>query len=268
MRLGVIGCGVVGSAVVHGFSEKGVDDIAVYDPIVYPESQLSDVLGADIVFVCVPTPTSKTSYAQDTNILVVTLDALEANKYKGIVAIKSTTLPENIARFAKEYKNLRLVTNPEFLTAEKAKEDFLHQSFVVVGGNAAACRDAVGRLYKKYWPAAVIHTTNLPEAMLIKYIINCMLATRVTLMNEIYIAHKESDMEIDWEKVIAGVSCDYRSGRSHMSVPGPDGKLGYGGMCFPKEVRAMLTFVEHGDVSGLHLLRSVDLQNNLIRGEE
>ena len=77
---------------------------------------------------------------------------------------------------------------------------------------------------------------------------NCFFATKVSLLNEYYRLAKELD--IDWETAMHGFAADGRVGDSHMHVPGPDGKLGFGGACFPKDINA---FIELGNENNLNM---------------
>ena len=77
---------------------------------------------------------------------------------------------------------------------------------------------------------------------MIKYMSNCFFATKISFMNEMYQIAEKSD--VDWEQAISGFVTDGRIGHSHLNVPGPDGKLGFGGVCFPKDIQAMIHYAE------------------------
>jgi len=84
--------------------------------------------------------------------------------------------------------------------------------------------------------------TNFETAELIKYMNNCFFATKVSFLNEMYqIAEK---CGANWEEAVEGFVRDGRIGHSHMNVPGPDGKFGFGGSCFPKDIQAMINFAQ------------------------
>ena len=74
------------------------------------------------------------------------------------------------------------------------------------------------------------------EAEMSKYVRNCFLATKVSFFNEIYTICQASN--INYDNMIEGVKCDHRIGDSHCQVPGSDGKYGFGGTCFPKDLNA------------------------------
>ena len=71
---------------------------------------------------------------------------------------------------------------------------------------------------------------------------NCFFATKVSFMNEMYQIAEKCD--VDWETAIEGFVMDGRVGHSHLSIPGPDGKFGFGGSCFPKDIQAVINFAE------------------------
>jgi UDP-glucose 6-dehydrogenase len=107
--------------------------------------------------------------------------------------------------------------------------------------------------------------TNYETAELIKYMNNCFFATKVSFLNEMYqIADK---CGADWDMAVEGFVRDGRVGHSHMNVPGPDGKFGFGGSCFPKDIQAMINFAESLDIEPSVLLGAWD-KNLDVRPEE
>ena len=77
---------------------------------------------------------------------------------------------------------------------------------------------------------------------MINYMNNCFFATKVSFMNEMYKVAEKSN--VDWEQAVSGFVTDGRIGHTHLDVPGPDGKFGFGGSCFPKDIRAMIKHAE------------------------
>lgn len=259
--IGVIGLGVVGDAVREGFERKGLE-VGKYDPYKLPGSVIEDVTSADVVFVCVPTPTLP-ARGQDLRALQDALGRLEDAKYQGVVAVKSTTLPENLQALAKEH-DVRIVANPEFLRANSAKRDFFEQAFIVLGGDPLDV-EALSRLYTEHWPYAKQFRLSLVEAMVVKYAINCGLASRVLLMNQIVQSHDMANIPLDWSKVVEAVSADPRTGSSHMDVPGHDGP-GIAGACFPKDMSALGDFMRR--TIGRNLCLEGMAYNRCIRQEQ
>jgi len=81
------------------------------------------------------------------------------------------------------------------------------------------------------------------SAEYVKYMNNTFFATKVSLMNEFY--RLSQHLKVDWEKALYGFASDGRIGDSHLHVPGPDGKLGFGGTCFPKDINALITLANY-----------------------
>jgi len=125
--------------------------------------------------------------------------------------------------------------------------------------------EKVGDLYRsRFGESQPVIETNWETAELIKYMSNCFFTTKISYMNEMYqIANK---CEADWEVVLDGFFRDGRVGHSHMNVPGPDGKFGFGGSCFPKDIQAIIHF---GESLGLNMstLKGVWKTNLEVRPE-
>ena len=94
---------------------------------------------------------------------------------------------------------------------------------------------------------------------------NCFLATKVSFMNEMNLLAKEVDA--DWDKALIGFQMDERVGKSHNNVPGPDGKLGFGGSCFPKDMQALMHFANDLGIN-LHTLSGAWKTNLKVRNEK
>ena len=97
---------------------------------------------------------------------------------------------------------------------------------------------------------------------MVKYFLNCFLATKVSFANEMYqICDK---LGIDYDKVIEYAKYDDRLGKSHLNVPGPDGDFGYGGHCFPKDVKALIEVAMSYDMNPTMLIATNE-KNNEVR---
>ena len=84
--------------------------------------------------------------------------------------------------------------------------------------------------------------TDSTTSEFVKYMLNCFFSAKLSFMNEMY--QIANSFGVNWEDAVVGLVSDSRIGDSHVSVPGPDGKLGYGGHCFPKDINAMIKFAE------------------------
>ena len=233
-RIIIVGHGFVGKAVDYGFTHPHVDKTIV-DPI-YGTDITTTVIGMPTaIFVCVPTP-MKDDGEIDTAILdYVMLDLLSRVSLDDTtIVIKSTVTPAVM----KKYDINGVVYNPEFLTERSANEQFIDPPFHILGGHISdTC--AIEELYTDYSlcnPTKTFHMS-MEEASFVKYSINSFLALKVTFFNQLYDAVGETDA--NFSKIINAVGSDPRIGHSHTKVPGFDGKQGFGGACFPKDISAL-----------------------------
>ena len=251
MKIGIVGNGFVGSSVAFGFSpQTGCDaTVKIYDKDESKSTHsLSDVLNtSDYIFVSVPTP-SNPDGSISLKIIYDVFDEIEFlnNRTDNVILLRSTIVPGTTRQLKKRYPKLNIVFNPEFLTERSAKFDFINQSRFILGGNKRNT-DKVALLFKERFGESIpVIQTNYETAELIKYMNNCYFATKVSFLNEMYqIANK---CGANWDDAVEGFVRDGRVGHSHMNVPGPDGKFGFGGSCFPKDLQAMINFAESLDI--------------------
>ena len=265
LKLGIIGKGFVGGSVAHGF-DRNVEQIIV-DPQ-HSETTLKECVkqNPQIIFICVPTPQSESGDV-DVSISKTVLAEINKFRYKGIVVIKSTISPNHLTKFTEDYK-LRIVYNPEFLTEANANWDFCNPSMQILGGNWDDC-EAVEKAYVHHTSVKIVPTfkTDIITASLLKYTINSFLATKVTFMNELHVLHASSGAESSWEQFTDMLQRDPRIGDTHLQVPGPDGKFGFGGHCFPKDTSAFVYYSEEQNTL-LNLLEKAININDQIRGDD
>lgn len=233
-KVGVIGNGFVGEAISFAFSS--VAEMYVYD--VDPSRCLSDlesVHNCDFVFVCVPTP----MYNDGSQDLSYVESTFEKASDKPIYILKSTILPGTTEKLSIQYPNYKIIFSPEFLTERTAKLDMLTQSRIILGGELSLTEKAK-TLFNQRFKIKNIIQTDSKTAELTKYMNNTFFATKVSIMNEFKLLSDK--IGANWDDALKGFVSDGRIGDSHLNVPGHDGKLGYGGTCFPKDVNALLSF--------------------------
>jgi len=271
-KIGIIGRGFVGSAVAHGFSEStGYQaEIKVFDkdPLKSTHSLEELVTSSEIVFISVPTPSN-----QDGSInLDILSDCLgeindiasQLDSCDGIYLIRSTVVPGTTRSFQEKFPKLKLVFNPEFLTERSANFDFISQSRFILGGSDENTK-VVSELYRDRFGISVsIIITDYESAELTKYVCNTFFATKVSFLNEMRVLSDK--VNANWSDVMEGFLRDGRIGHSHSQVPGPDGKLGFGGSCFPKDVQALIQFAEGLDID-LSVLKGAWKTNIKVRPE-
>tara|TARA_Y100000592_G_C5458948_1_gene312933 strand:+ start:1069 stop:1902 length:834 start_codon:yes stop_codon:yes gene_type:complete len=246
-NIGVIGQGFVGTAVRVGF--EGVFNVHTYD--ISKESTCSTLKElcekSKVIFICVPTPMDQDGRC-NTSIVENVLQDLNHLSKGHIAVIKSTIPPGTTERLSLEYKNLSIVFNPEFLTEANFIEDFKNQDRIIVGGPRPATT-IVKNLYRKRFPSTPILKTGSKTAEMVKYFCNCFLATKVSFANEMRQICEQKN--IDYDKVVEYSLYDNRIGKTHLSTPGPDGKYGFGGSCFPKDVNAIIKVMTDCNINPL-----------------
>jgi len=256
-NIGIVGRGFVGSAVEYGFSDKRKYQLFINDK---DESKslhsLEDVVVySDFIFLSVPTPSNEDgsidlSYVETAlqEMSEITSDIQENMVLlDNIILLRSTVTPGTTRKLQQKYQNLNLVFNPEFLTESNHKSDFVNQDRFVLGGELNHTKK-VSDLFEYRFPRVPIIQTDYETAELTKYMNNCFLATKVSFLNEMKQISEKCGA--DWDVAIKGFLMDNRIGQSHYQVPGPDGKLGFGGHCLPKDINALKSF---GESLGLNL---------------
>lgn len=251
-KIGIIGFGFVGSAVRFGFSPNtGFDaEIKIFDKDKNKSthSLKAVVNDSDFIFVSVPTPSDEDGKINLDVVDNLLNDINDVQKKRNIILLRSTMIPGSSQNFQKKYPKLNLVFNPEFLTERSAKLDFINQSRIILGGKARHT-SKVAELYKlRFGKTIPIIETNFETAELIKYMNNCFFATKVSFMNEMKILADKCNA--DWELAVEGFVRDGRVGHSHINVPGHDGKNGFGGSCFPKDIQAI---IKYGNSMGVEM---------------
>ena len=263
MKIGIIGMGYVGRAVAASWlgSQHAVK---FYDPAVAGSADSIEDIVADrpgAIFVCVPTPQNENGSC-DTSIIQKTLDQL-IGKYVGIIIVKSTVPPEFWKNYT-QYSNLFHV--PEFLVASNAISDYLNPQFIFIGGNKDQSYQVLRILQASAVRMSVpTYCTDLITASLVKYFMNTFLATKVTVLNQFN--QLSSAVGANWTDFTEMIEMDDRIGSSHNQVPGPDGNYGYGGACFPKDVRAIINSIQAHNVSA-GIIEAVDSANTQFRGKQ
>ena len=241
MKIGIIGQGFVGTAVKEGLKQFYEIDTFDLDETKRDVDYVEDIIDRNsIIFVCLPTPMKKDGSC-DTSIVentVMELDNLALTRQcsNRIVVIKSTIPPGTTEKLNEECKHIQVVFNPEFLTEANFIEDFKNQSRIIIGGPRPASTK-VRQLFYKVFPKSHIIKTHSTIAEMVKYMTNTFLATKVSFANEMKMIC--DGLNIDYDKVVEYSTYDERLGKSHWAVPGPDGKIGFGGSCFPKDINAL-----------------------------
>jgi len=273
-KIGIVGNGYVGSAVKFGFSPSvGYDaDVKVYDidPNKASHTLEETVNESQYIFLSVPTPANPDG-SINTDIVENALHSINNAKSVdvsgSVVLLRSTVTPGTTRRLSSMFPDIEMVFNPEFLTERSAHFDFINQARIILGGTSG---DSVGvRLVadlfrRRFGNTISILQTNFESAELVKYMTNTFFATKVSFLNEMKRLSDSSNAI--WDDVVEGFVRDGRVGHSHMNIPGPDGKLGFGGSCFPKDIQALISYGESRGVS-MNVLKGAWETNLEVRPE-
>jgi UDPglucose 6-dehydrogenase len=207
--------------------------------------------GAEVVFLCVPTPMGVGGMADLTAVESVIDEVRELLNPNSVVVNKST-VPVGTAERTAELlgrTDVAVVSNPEFLREGAAVHDFLNPDRIVVGSVSQDAAERVASLYARLGAPTVL--TDAASAELVKYAANCFLAMKLSYINAV--SELCERLGADIADVTEGMGYDRRIGQSSMS-PGP----GWGGSCLPKDTEAMLQVADSADYEFRLLRATID----------
>jgi UDPglucose 6-dehydrogenase len=240
MRIGIIGIGVVGSAIKYGFEKLG-HDIFVHD--LRLKTKLEDVLESEVCFLCLPTPSSEDGTC-DTSVVEDVVSRLRKMNYSGVVAIKSTVSPGTTQRLIEKHKWGSICFVPEFLRERCASIDFIENHDVcIIGTQEEWIYNKIMTAHGKY-PKSFRRLTPT-EAELSKYFNNIYNATLITFANSFF-------------EVCEKVGANYTNvknaitTREHIQDIYLDCNKnfrGFGGMCLPKDTKAIAALCRYENVN-------------------
>jgi UDPglucose 6-dehydrogenase len=286
MQIGIIGTGYVGLVTAAGLAELGHavigTDIAadkiekakqgishIYEPgleellkrnleagnLDFSHDLEATIRGSDVLFVSVNTPQREDGSADMTYVERVSRTIAEnLNSYKIIVEKStvpvrtSTWIKRTISLYKKEEVEFDVASNPEFLREGTAVHDFMHPDRIIIGVETERARDVLVEIYAAYKDRILV--TNIDTAELIKHASNSFLAMKISFIN--LVADLCERTAADIESVAQGMGMDERIGSQFLRAG-----IGYGGSCFPKDVRALIKIGEDLGLS-MGLLKEVD----------
>ena len=235
MNLGIIGLGVVGSAIRHGFETLG-HDVFVHD--LKLETNVQDILNTEICYICVPTPYQDDSPDNSYVVDSVIEDLVKLN-YSGIIAIKSTILPGSTENFQSKYPSNKICFVPEFLRERCAEDDFISNHDVcVVGTEDSEIFEAI-KISHGNFPEVFVQTTPT-EAEFIKYFNNTFAAALITYANSFYEVCKRVGANYD----IVRSAIMHRSFMPTHYLDCDETLRGFGGPCLPKDTKAFNSLIK------------------------
>ena len=218
------------------------------------------IASADVVFIAVGTPPDEDGSADLRHVLTVA-EQIGRHMTRELVVVTKSTVPVGTAARVSAAVNrhaklpFHMCSNPEFLKEGAAIDDFMKPDRVVIGVETDHARSVMAELYAPFVRTGKpILFMDLPSAEMTKYAANAMLATRISFMNEI--ANLCEVVGADVDQVRKGIGSDSRIGPAFL-FPGP----GYGGSCFPKDVKALVRTARASEVP-LHVLDAVEQAND------
>jgi UDPglucose 6-dehydrogenase len=241
MNIGIVGLGVVGSACKFGFELIG-HTVSYHDT--KDGTSITDVKETDICFICVPTPSNSESGQCDTSIVESVVNELNGAQYKGLICIKSTVEPGTTNKLKTKYPTLRLAMVPEFLRERCAIPDFTENHDLLVIGTDSQIDFKITKEAHGDLPKEVVKLKP-SEAELVKYFNNCYNATLITFANAFSEACKI--MGVDYSNVMNCVSKRDHISRKYLQCN--ESFKGFGGMCLPKDMRALFHICKDSKVS-------------------
>lgn len=229
--ISIAGIGTVGSAVYSYFRNL--------KPLIYDKYKnypmAADFFDSKFIFITLPTPTI--AGRQDVSELRDFI--FSHGKTDPIYIIKSTILPFHAKNFIEEFRNdgYKIVCNPEFLNAISAIEDMENEKNIILGGDIVNCLSVAG-LFSQIKSHLEFHIMSAEEAMFLKYIHNMYGALKVTFWNEIQDILLTEKIDI---RKITNVLKQMTNWNNNYEVIAADGKKGFGGSCYPKDLAAFVT---------------------------
>ena len=230
MKIGIIGLGVVGTAIMEGLQQVG-QDISYYD-IKFNNTSIDNIIDTDLVFICVPT-NATTEGKCDISIVESTVDQLSIKKYQGIIAIKSTVIPGTTQNLIKKYTNQSICFVPEFLRQRCAFSDFHdYHDVLVIGTENNKVFDLVKESHRSI-PKSVVQVTPT-EAEIVKYFNNVHNAMEIVFANAVY--EMTSLLGANYQNVFDAVTKRQNINPSYLRCS--DHFKGFSGACLPKDSEA------------------------------
>lgn len=295
MNIAIVGTGYVGLVSGTCFAEMGINvtcvdidsnkisrlqkgDIPIYEPgleemvlrnvaagrLKFTTDLCSVLDDVEVVFSAVGTPPDEDGSA-DLKYVLAVAKTFGQNIKKYTIIVTKSTVPVGTAQKVRDVINAELknrnadiefdvASNPEFLKEGAAIKDFMTPDRVVVGTDSERAKKVMARLYKPFMLSGDrMIFTDIPSAEMIKYAANSMLATRISFMNDI--ANLCELVGADVNMVRKGIGSDTRIGRKFL-YPG----CGYGGSCFPKDVKALIKTAQKAGYD-MQVLRAVEAVN-------
>jgi UDPglucose 6-dehydrogenase len=253
MKIGIVGLGIVGSAIKYGFERLG-HQISTND--IKDGGSLADVVDTEIVYLCLPTPQSESGHCDTSAIENVAGKLINTHNFNGIIAVKSTVSPGTTENLRKQFPGALICHVPEFLRERAAIVDFTDNHDVcVIGTDSNEVFEAVKTSHGHY-PKKFVRMSPT-EAEVSKYFNNVYNAALITFANAFYEVCKASGADYTVVKN-AMVQRDHIFDKY---LDCNENLRGFGGMCLPKDTSAMTAFAQDHNLP-IDLFRAIVNDNN------
>jgi len=265
-QISIIGVGVVGSAIYKSILNKKLD-VIVYDK--YKEIGVKNInllLTSEILFICVPTPYCSIKEEFDKSAIYEICTFLKEKQYKKLVVLKCTVEPGTTESLSLKF-NLNIIHNPEFLSQKTAYHDFSNQKHIVLGKTMSLNIELLYLIeffYRLNYYKAELSIVDSKYSELMKLTVNSFYAVKIQFFNEIYLLCQT--LQLSYNTIRDLVLKNGWINKMHTLVPGPDGKLSYGGMCLPKDINSFNTFLEKHNISH-DIIKSTIQEQSMFRKE-
>ena len=268
IKVSIIGLGFVGSAIYKSFNLKGFkNNINLFTYDKFKDNgigNLNDCLETDIMFLALPTVYKEDLGQYDKKPILETCLFLSNNKYKGAIVIKSTVEPETTQKLSELFTDLEFIHNPEFLTARTAFDDFHNQTHIVLGKGPNCSEENFNKVidfYNNYYPDAEISLGTSLESESMKSFVNCFYSIKVQFFTELYLLCKKNGSNYDTIKNM--MLKNNWINPMHTNIPGPDGQISYGGLCFPKDTNALNKYMLKNEIPNKVLEATIKERNEM-----
>lgn len=245
MKISIIGIGFVGSAMLNTFVNKRIlnDDIYIYDKFKKLGNQ-ENITKGELIFLALPTPFDVNTKKYNIDAIKEILEYISNNNTNNnIIIIKSTVLPGTCEELSNLY-NLKIVHNPEFLSAKTANIDFENTNNIVIGRTSKITDtdlDKIKNFYLEYFPNAKYNLSTSCESELMKLSCNSFYAVKIEFFTELFLLSNK--LNCSFNKIRDMMLDNNWINKQHTNIPGNDGEISYGGMCFPKDTNALNEFM-------------------------
>src|SRR3989344_1466303 len=257
-KIGIIGVGVVGGALKKWYESQG-HQVFLHDVPKNIGSKKS-VNHADIIFIAVPTPHDPRTNKFDSSYIESAFANISSSR---VVVIRSTVLPGTTARMQAEFLQHKVLFSPEFLTQSQADKDIFEEKLSIIGYTPQS-RDVAGHVLHLLPRAPFRRALGAHEAELFKYIRNNFFSAKVIFFNQIFDLCQK--LGADYNAIRDCVTADPWIGGMHTDV-WHGGYRGYGGKCFPKDIRSMISFAQDAGAPQLLLEVVEEINNQLLKNQ-